>query len=89
MRKFGLKCYRVVNFAEIIAADGTIQENILFIGGMPVKKARAHIISLLQEKDLLIKQEKIRHMVAIHERCGTDVEFLPEEAVLDTWQHRP
>ena len=64
-------------YKEIITADGMIQADIPFIGGMDIKKARAHIIELLQENDLLVNQEKIIHMVAIHERCGTEVEFIP------------
>ena len=64
-------------YKEIITADGRIKENILWIGGMPIKKARAQIIGLLQEKGLLIRQEKINHMVAVHERCGTEVELIP------------
>lgn len=44
---------------------------------MKVKEARIHITELLREKGLLEKQESICHMVAIHERCGRDVEFIP------------
>ena len=64
-------------YRKIILPDGRIREDIAFIGGMKVREARAHIIGLLQEKGLLQKQETLRHMVAIHERCGKDVEFIP------------
>ena len=64
-------------YKKIILPDGTIQADVAFIGGMKVKDARAHIIELLQERGLLEKQEAICHMVAIHERCGKDVEFIP------------
>ena len=64
-------------YKKIITTDGTIQADIPYIGGTGTKKARARIIELLQENGLLIKQEKISHMVAIHERCGTEVEFIP------------
>ncbi len=64
-------------YKKIILPEGTIQEDVAFIGGMKVKDARTHIIALLQEKGLLERQETIRHMVAIHERCGRDVEFIP------------
>ena len=64
-------------YKKIILPDGTIQEDVAFIGGMKVKDARTHIIALLQEKELLEKQEALCHMVAIHERCGKDVEFIP------------
>ncbi|MCR5755098.1 MAG: valine--tRNA ligase [Acetatifactor sp.] len=64
-------------YKKIILQDGTIQPDIAHIGGMTVPKARAHVINLLKESGLLVKQESINHMVAIHERCGTAVEFIP------------
>lgn len=66
-------------YKEIIMSNGTIHEKVPLIGGMRVKKARGHIIEILKEKDLLVKQETIRHMVAIHERCGNHVEFIPSK----------
>jgi len=64
-------------YKRIILPEGTIQEDVAFIGGMKIKDARARVIELLQEKGLLEKQEALCHMVAIHERCGRDVEFIP------------
>ena len=66
-------------YKEIILPDGTVREDVLFIGGMKIKNAREHVIELLDERQLLVKQEKISHMVAIHERCGNDVEFIPSK----------
>jgi len=66
-------------YKEIIMANGTINSNIPFIGGMRIKKARREIIEILKEKGLLVKQETINHMVAIHERCGNEVEFIPSK----------
>lgn len=66
-------------YKKIIMPDGRIQEDIAFIGGMTIGKAREHIIKLLREKELLVKQETIRHMIAIHERCGNAVEFIPSK----------
>lgn len=68
-----------LQYKEIIMPNGTIHENVQFIGGMKIKKAREHIMELLKEKQLLVKQEKINHMIAIHERCGNDVEFIPSK----------
>lgn len=66
-------------YKKIVMSDGTIHESVSFIGGMKIKKAREHIIELLHKKGLLVKQEEITHMVAIHERCGNDVEFIPSK----------
>ena len=64
-------------YKKMILPNGTIPEEVAFIGGMKINKARAAIIELLREKELLVKQETISHMVAIHERCGNEVEFIP------------
>lgn len=64
-------------YKKIILPEGIIDEAVSFTGGMRVKKARAHIAELLEERGLLVKQETITHMVGIHERCGNDVEFIP------------
>lgn len=64
-------------YKKIIMPDGKIHEDIAFIGGMTVKKARAHMVELLQQAGLLVRQETIRHMIAVHERCGNAVEFIP------------
>ena len=64
-------------YKKIILSDGTIQEDVALIGGMTVTEARAYIIKCLCEKELLVKQETIQHIIAIHERCGTSVELIP------------
>ena len=66
-------------YQKIIMPDGTIKDDVALIGGESIQKARKHIIELLREKNLLVKQETIRHMIAIHERCGTAVEFIPSK----------
>ena len=64
-------------YRKIILANGTIEESVPYIRGMKVKAARAHLAALLEQKGLLVKQKELTHMVAIHERCGNDVEFIP------------
>lgn len=64
-------------YKKVIMPDGTIHEDIDYIGGMTIDKARERIIELLQERNMLVKQETINHMIAIHERCGNTVEFIP------------
>ena len=66
-------------YKKVILADGCIAEDVPYIGGMYVKKARKEIIRLLEEKGLLLKQEPITHTVAVHERCGTPVEIIPSK----------
>lgn len=64
-------------YKKIILSDGTIQEDVALIGGMTVTEARAYIIKCLCEKELLVKQKTIQHIIAIHERCKTSVELIP------------
>lgn len=66
-------------YKKVILPDGRISEEVAFIGGMKVADARAHIIEVLREQGLLERQETLSHMVAIHERCGKDVEFIPSK----------
>jgi len=44
--------------------------------GLKIKDARRIIIKELKEKGLLKSQKPIKHMVNVHERCGTEIEFI-------------
>lgn len=43
---------------------------------MTIKEARKMIINDLKQAGLLIKQTPIKHFVNVHERCGTEIEFV-------------
>lgn len=64
-------------YKKVILTDGTIAEDVPYIAGLNLKSARKEIVRLLEEKRLLIKSEKLTHIVSIHERCGTEVEIIP------------
>ncbi|MBO6016010.1 MAG: class I tRNA ligase family protein, partial [Lachnospiraceae bacterium] len=68
-----------LEYKKIILPNGRIEESVPYIGGMRIRQAREHIIHLLKERGLMVKQETIIHMIAIHERCGTEVEFIPSK----------
>ncbi|MDP3881711.1 MAG: valine--tRNA ligase [Nanoarchaeota archaeon] len=44
--------------------------------GLKIKDARRIIIKDLKESGLLKNQKPIKHMVNVHERCGTEIEFI-------------
>jgi len=44
--------------------------------GLKTKEAKEKIIEEMKKKALLKKQEPIKHMVNVHERCGTPIEIL-------------
>ncbi|HEX2985475.1 MAG TPA: valine--tRNA ligase [Caproiciproducens sp.] len=64
-------------YKRIVEANGRISEDVPFLGGFKIAEARSRIITLLDEKGLLLRSEKIRHVVTVHERCGKEVEIIP------------
>ncbi len=64
-------------YKKVILPNGRIDESVPFIGGLKVVAARKEIIRLLEEKELLLKSESISHTVAVHERCGKEIEIIP------------
>lgn len=44
--------------------------------GLSIKDARKEITEELKAKGLLLKQQDISHPVNVHERCGTEIEFM-------------
>ncbi len=61
---------------EAISKEGKMTSISGKYKGMRVKEARKAIISDLKEQNLLVKQEEIVHPVNVHERCGTEIEFI-------------
>ncbi len=61
---------------EAITRDGRMTALAGKYKGIKVSQARALIIEDLKAAGLLIKQQAITHAVNVHERCGTEVEFL-------------
>ncbi|ABV73838.1 valyl-tRNA synthetase [Rickettsia canadensis str. McKiel] len=61
----------------IITKKGTIDfPNDIGIDRLKIKEARAKIIDILKEQNLLIKQEEITHIVKCAERSGSPLEIL-------------
>ncbi len=57
-----------------ITKDGKLTEEKY--KGLAIKQARKQIIQDLKKLNLITKQEPITHSVNVHERCGTEVEFI-------------
>jgi valyl-tRNA synthetase len=45
--------------------------------GMKVREARKKILEDLKNKNLIAEQKQINHVVNVHDRCGTEIEFIP------------
>ncbi|MEM3675539.1 MAG: class I tRNA ligase family protein, partial [Thermoplasmataceae archaeon] len=59
----------------IIDRFGKLTEEAGILSGLKVKDARKKILSVLSQEGLVVKLEKIRHSVNVHERCNTPVEI--------------
>jgi len=61
----------------VINLDGTL--NLEEYNGMKIKDARKKILQDLKDADLITEQKQISHNVNTHDKCGTEIEFLPTE----------
>ncbi len=61
---------------EIINKDGTFNEKAGILKGLRTEEARKKIIGELKKSGHLVKQEPIKHVVNVHERCKTPIEIL-------------
>ncbi len=59
-----------------ISADGKMTALAGKYEGMKISDARKAMIADMKETGLLVSQKPIKHAVNVHERCGTEVEFL-------------
>ncbi len=69
------KAYKL-EIKEAITGNGKMRKLAGKYEGMSIKDARKAIIEDLRKSGLLVKQEKIKHNVNVHERCGTEIEFV-------------
>lgn len=61
---------------EAIGVHGRMTALAKQYEGMTILDARKQIISDMKEAHLLKNQKDIRHVVNVHERCGTPIEFI-------------
>jgi valyl-tRNA synthetase len=59
-----------------ISSDGKMTKLAGKYEGMSISTARKMIIEDMKDAKLLLSQEPIKHAVNVHERCGTEVEYL-------------
>ncbi len=61
---------------EAIDKEGKMTKLAGKYEGLTIKQARKSIIEDLEKEGLIIKREKIKHAVNVHERCNTEIEFI-------------
>ncbi|HLC96883.1 MAG TPA: valine--tRNA ligase [Candidatus Nanoarchaeia archaeon] len=59
-----------------ITPDGKMTDIAGAYRGLDINTARKMIIDALKDQGLLVSQKPIKHTVNVHERCGTEIEFL-------------
>lgn len=47
--------------------------------GLKVKPAREKILEDLEKNNLVVEKEEISHVVNVHDKCGTEIEFITTE----------
>ena len=60
----------------VLTLDGKLNELGGKYKGLTIKEARKLILEDLEKEGLLLAKKPIKHMVNVHERCGTEIEFL-------------
>lgn len=61
----------------IFNQNGKINEFGGKYNGLKIKEARKKILEDLKKENLIEEQKEINHVVNCHDKCGTDVEFIP------------
>jgi len=64
---------------EVMNKDGTLNEKAGTYKGLKSKEARKVIIEDLKNSGLIEKIQPVKHVVNVHERCGTEIEFIMTE----------
>ncbi|MBS3163734.1 valine--tRNA ligase [Candidatus Woesearchaeota archaeon] len=59
-----------------ITEDGKMKDIAGNYKGLTIRDARKEIIEDLKKNSLLVSQKPIKHVVNVHERCGTEIEFI-------------
>ncbi|MEK6883251.1 MAG: valine--tRNA ligase, partial [Nanoarchaeota archaeon] len=61
----------------VLNKDGTLKEGKY--NGLSIEEARKQILDDLKNKGLIVKQERIKHIVNVYEKSGKEIEFIPTE----------
>ncbi|MCL5946605.1 MAG: class I tRNA ligase family protein, partial [Chloroflexi bacterium] len=59
-----------------ITSDGRLNHLAEPYAGLRIKEARQRILQDLQDAHFILTQQQIEHTVGVHERCGTEIEYL-------------
>nr|MBA4404729.1 valine--tRNA ligase [Nanoarchaeum sp.] len=60
----------------VIEKNGVLNHFAAKYKGMNIKDARRAILDDLEKEKLLVNKKPIQHVVNVHDKCGTEIEFL-------------
>lgn len=60
----------------VFTKDGKLNDLTGKYAGLQIKEARAEIMADLEHNGFLKDKKHIKHIVNVHDRCGTEIEFL-------------
>ncbi|MBI2628717.1 valine--tRNA ligase [Candidatus Pacearchaeota archaeon] len=66
-----------LNVKIILNQDGTLNEKAGILKGLRIKEARKKILEELEKHNLITEKKHISNNVNIHDKCGTEIEFIP------------
>ncbi|MAG45325.1 MAG: valine--tRNA ligase [Nanoarchaeota archaeon] len=77
----GMECVEWINRHKvkpihIMGVDGVYNEKAGKYKGMTTQEARKEILKDLENSNALVKVENLKHTVNVHERCGTEIEYV-------------
>ncbi|HPD20002.1 MAG TPA: class I tRNA ligase family protein, partial [Candidatus Pacearchaeota archaeon] len=61
---------------NLLTIDGKLNEKGGKYQGLDIEQAREKILADLKENNFLVKEEAIKQIVNVHERCDTPIEFI-------------
>ena len=66
-----------IKLIDVYDGEVLFNENAGLLKGLSIREGRKKIVELLEQRDLIVKREKIRHKVPICERCNNTIEIIP------------
>ncbi len=61
----------------IFSSNGRLNEEGEKYKGLKIKEARKKILEDLENRNLIVAQKEITHIVNCHDKCGCEIEFIP------------
>jgi valyl-tRNA synthetase len=75
--KFDVEAINKHGLKPRVIFDKTGKLNCERYAGLPIKVARKETLKDLAETELIAEQKDIKHNVNVHDKCGSEIEFIP------------